>query len=356
MIKNFLLPKLAEGIELAKVSDVVAQEGDFVNKNDTLLVLESDKASMEIPAEESGLIKEILVSPGDEVVTGTLLVKIEQKGSVVHKGEELQRKQTLKESQEKESRTQNAVDSSKNEPHLINKEKIWSKDDSKLSEVKKEHQNQYDLGKDKQLVQIKDLTSIKISEIKNLSSVNTKSLNVTLSANIDYNKLKKNNADIWNESINPSPTPLILFHVYQILKDYSLINSYFEKDKIYIYNKINIGVAIDLGMGLKVVKLNLYNKNVSQIQNEILVATKKYLSNELTPLDMQGITFTVSDLFNDAVSFFTPLINYHNSAILGVCALSNNSFNVVITFDHRVTDGKYCAKFLNELKRRIEGV
>ena len=77
MIKEILLPDLGEGIEGADVSEVVVSVGDSVSKDDTLLVLESDKASMEIPAEEPGVIKEILVSPGDNVVAGALLLKME---------------------------------------------------------------------------------------------------------------------------------------------------------------------------------------------------------------------------------------------------------------------------------------
>ena len=76
MIKEILLPDLGEGIEGADVSEVVVSVGDSISKDETLLVLESDKASMEIPAEEPGVIKEILVSPGDNVVACALLMKM----------------------------------------------------------------------------------------------------------------------------------------------------------------------------------------------------------------------------------------------------------------------------------------
>ena len=77
MVKEILLPDLGEGIDGADVSEVVVSVGDTVSKDDTLLVLESDKASMEIPAEDAGVIKEILVSPGDSLETGALLMKVE---------------------------------------------------------------------------------------------------------------------------------------------------------------------------------------------------------------------------------------------------------------------------------------
>ena len=77
MIEEILLPDLGEGIEGAEVSEVSVSVGTKVHKDETVLVLESDKASMEIPTEVSGVILEILVSPGDEVTTGQLLIKIE---------------------------------------------------------------------------------------------------------------------------------------------------------------------------------------------------------------------------------------------------------------------------------------
>ena len=77
MVREVLLPDLGEGIDGADVSEVVVSVGDTVSKEDTLLVLESDKASMEIPAEDSGVIKEILVSPGDSLETGALLMRVE---------------------------------------------------------------------------------------------------------------------------------------------------------------------------------------------------------------------------------------------------------------------------------------
>ena len=77
MIKDIILPDLGEGIEGAEVSEVAVAPGDTVTAEDTILVLESDKASMEIPAEVNGTVKDISVAAGDEVKTGQLLIKIE---------------------------------------------------------------------------------------------------------------------------------------------------------------------------------------------------------------------------------------------------------------------------------------
>ena len=77
MIKDIHLPDLGEGIEGAEISEVAVAPGDTVTVEDTIFVLESDKASMEIPAEVNGTVTEIVVAAGDEVKTGQLLIKIE---------------------------------------------------------------------------------------------------------------------------------------------------------------------------------------------------------------------------------------------------------------------------------------
>ena len=83
MIEEILLPDLGEGIEGAEVSEVSVSVGSKVRKDETVLVLESDKASMEIPSEVNGVVLEIMVSPGDEVTTGQLLIKIEREDGLV---------------------------------------------------------------------------------------------------------------------------------------------------------------------------------------------------------------------------------------------------------------------------------
>ena len=77
MIKDIYIPDLGEGIEGAEISEVVVEPGDIVKEEDTILVLESDKASMEIPAEVNGKVIETPVSVGDEVKTGQILIKVE---------------------------------------------------------------------------------------------------------------------------------------------------------------------------------------------------------------------------------------------------------------------------------------
>ena len=88
MIKDIVLPDLGEGIESATISEIPLSAGEHVKKDDVLLVLESDKASMEIPSDYDGKVVEILIEEGKDVVTGEPLFKIEIQDGLKEKVEE----------------------------------------------------------------------------------------------------------------------------------------------------------------------------------------------------------------------------------------------------------------------------
>ena len=77
MIKEIKLPDLGEGIDSAEVSEIKVSKGDSIKSDDTIIVLESDKASMEIPSEVSGKVSKISVKVGDEIKTGQILIAVE---------------------------------------------------------------------------------------------------------------------------------------------------------------------------------------------------------------------------------------------------------------------------------------
>ena len=76
-VKEIILPDLGEGIDGAEVSEVSVAVGDTLSQGDTIVVLESDKASMEIPSDDDGIVKEVLVATGKEINVGDLLIKLE---------------------------------------------------------------------------------------------------------------------------------------------------------------------------------------------------------------------------------------------------------------------------------------
>ncbi len=193
-------------------------------------------------------------------------------------------------------------------------------------------------------------------EIEYLSAVYNNGLVSTLYITISGKKVVsvlKQKLSYLKESI----LPVVVFETSRLLLKYPLLNAFFDDNKIGKYSEVNIGIACDLDDGLKVVKLPATEQlSIFEIEEKIYELSNKYLDKKLSVNDLSDITFTVTDISSTGVSFFAPLINKNNSAILGIAKLNELSGNYVVSlsFDHRVTEGKYAGNFLAELKARVE--
>ena len=204
-------------------------------------------------------------------------------------------------------------------------------------------------------------TSVKLSnnkkrEIEYLSAVQETGLTSTLAINISTNGLF-GSVNKHLKYFKNSLLPLLVYETSRLLVKYPLLNGFFDNNQIYTYNEVNIGFAIDIDKGLKVVKVaNTNELSVTQVEETILELSNQYLEDKIPVESLTGISFTLTDLSGEGVSYFRPLVNMYNSAIMGISAIDEElqRFNISITFDHRITEGKYVAQFLNELKVRME--
>ncbi len=204
-------------------------------------------------------------------------------------------------------------------------------------------------------------TAIKLSnnkkrEIEYLSAVQETGLTSTLAINISTNGLF-GSVNKHLKYFKNSLLPLLVYETSRLLIKYPLLNGFFDNNQIHTYNEVNIGFAIDIDKGLKVVKVAKTNElTIAQVEETILELSNQYLEDKIPVESLTGISFTVTDLSGEGVSYFRPLVNMYNSAIMGISAIDEElqRFNTSITFDHRITEGKYVAQFLNELKSRME--
>ena len=152
---------------------------------------------------------------------------------------------------------------------------------------------------------------------------------------------------------------LILFEVAKLLTKYRTLNAAFYQDSAYIYHQVNIGFAVDMGNGLKVLVIrkadSLDFASLSVRFEDLLV---KYMTNTLKIEDLTGSTFTITDLSQEGVYSFDPVINNNQSAILGIGGEFTRSegkggFMMSCAFDHRLNGGKTVAEFLRDLSTRL---
>lgn len=153
---------------------------------------------------------------------------------------------------------------------------------------------------------------------------------------------------------------VIVYEVSRLLRKYPALNSTYRDGTMLQFLQVNLGYAMDDGRGLKVaVFQDCDTLSLQQISNRMNDLTVAYIEDKLTPAQIAHATFTISDLSGMGVSSFYPLISENQGGILGVGAeqflpdSTHGSFNLILAFDHQLSDGRTAALFLNDLKSRL---
>ena len=150
---------------------------------------------------------------------------------------------------------------------------------------------------------------------------------------------------------------VVIFESARLLVDFPDLNGYYARDKAWQYSAVAVGFAINLGRSLRVPVVHdaatLSQREIAQAVRDLSL---RYLRDELQLADLTGGTFTVTDLSSHGVEHFVPVLNQRQSAILGICAERVGRRELVMTFDHRMTDGMRAGTFLSKLRERLEAL
>ena len=402
MIKKIHLPDLGEGIESAEVSEVVVGPGDTVTAEDTILVLESDKASMEIPAEVNGTVTDVSVSSGDEVKTGQLLIKIEISDSTETVKEEPvlseEEKQFVKPPEEKtqdvtlypitkDTASTDNVFASPGVRRLarelgINLQII--KGTGPKKRITKDDLNGYiklqmaisagpipatqpviDFSQWGD-VEAKKLTKIKQTAGDRLQQAWQLIPHVTQFDAADITDLdalrkemKKTGAE---KGIKVTFLPFMMKALSIILKEMPEFNSSLShtKQNLILKNYYHLGVAVDTPSGLTVpVVRDVDKKSVFELSAELMDMSARARNKKLKPDELKGGTFTISSLGGIGGTGFSPIVNPPEVAIMGISRsawkqvydkessefLAKFIMPFSLSYDHRVIDGAAAAAF-----------
>ena len=196
----------------------------------------------------------------------------------------------------------------------------------------------------------------------------SKQISPTVSYNlkVDTTGMKQLRDEI-KDAAKVSYTDILVKIVSKVLLEFPLLNCSAEGNEIVTRNYVNMGVAVALPEGLLVPVVKYANvKSLKEISEEIKALAIKAKTNELTPDDLDGGTFTISNIGMYGVESFTPIVNQPEEAILGVNAIVDEvkvingeitikpMMNLSLTADHRVVDGAVAAVFMARLKEYIE--
>jgi 2-oxoglutarate dehydrogenase E2 component (dihydrolipoamide succinyltransferase) len=146
----------------------------------------------------------------------------------------------------------------------------------------------------------------------------------------------------------------------RLLRKYPALNAFFRGGKTHFYEEVNVGFALDAGLGLKVPVIRAADtKTAAQIEVEIKDFVFAYLEKNLPVSAMAGGTFTITDLSGEGAFGFLPLINQWQGAILGLGAeflpagASAGFYQLLLGFDHQIAEGRVASAFLQDLRHRL---
>jgi len=178
-----------------------------------------------------------------------------------------------------------------------------------------------------------------------------------------YRKLLKDKGEAMGLS-KVTINDMVLYAVSRVLPNYPEINANLVDNKFRKFAHANIGMAVDTDRGLLVpVIFGADTLSLADISKKTKALAGSAREGSLAPDDMNGGSFTVSNLGSMGIESFTPVINPPQTAILGVCCTTNRmkadgsvypAMGLSLTFDHRAVDGAPAAKFLKELCTALE--
>lgn len=420
MVININVPNIGEN-EL-EVTEIFIKNGDNIDINQPLLIIEGDKSSTEIPSPYAGIITKIHVQVGDKVQTGTLIISLD----IIKTHDLDQSIQTKQNTKNEPNINNNIIDnnadiqkyhitsiSNNNIPthatpfirHMARKfdinlshiqgsgrkgrilkediQKYLSNTSTKTMDYNPINKNISSLHPDTNFSKFGHTETIQLNKIQKISASNLQKNwsiipHVTQFDMVDITSLeifrKQQNFEIKKNKLNYKITMLVFVikAVSKALQELPQFNSSLSQDghTLILKKYINIGIAVDTKRGLLVPVLqNTDKKNITTLSKELLeISQKARVGKHLTPLDIQGGTFTISNLGGIGGTLFTPIINAPEVAILGISQaimkpvwtgkkfIPRLMLPLSLSYDHRVINGADGAKFINRINKIISDI
>ena len=399
-----------------EIIEILVKNGQEINKGDSIITLESDKSSVEVPSDHSGKILNIIVKVGDKVSEGDLILKIElfKKEDIKIDNKEINNSKEIHEPIERPLEKKEIVTNIQNvnktdklvlasprvrkfarelgaDINIISgSEKFGrvSEDDVKSfvklginqkqnlknneENLKKQIKIEYDHSEFGE-IDVKDIPRIKKLAAPHLVNSYNTIPHVTHHDEIDITEMEEFRNSLTDhytgEKLKITPLAFIMKALVAALKEFPSFNSSIEdmsSGKITFKKYFHIGIAVDTPNGLMVPKIRQVDKkNIQHLSTELRDVAQKCRDLKIDKKEFYGGSMTISSLGGIGGSFFTPIINYPEVAILGVSKsnkkqiLFGDRFTtrtilpISLSYDHRIIDGAEAARFCNEIRDKL---
>ena len=419
-IDYITMPRLSDTMEEGTISSWLKNVGDKVSEGEILAEIETDKATMEFESFYDGILSHIAVQAGETVNVDELIAIISEGEIDVNKALENYSKEPIEPSTETKSDVEtNEEDTSSVEVDVIPEvsisdkrifasplaKKIANEKNIDLSQITGSGENGRIVKEDLENIDVSEKappvavsepapvsqTDVNIGPVKpvfndgeEFTEIENSSMRKAIAKNLSKSKFSAphyylsvefnmDNAIAFREQYNSMPNTKISFNDIIIkacaiaLKAHPQVNSQWYDDKIRLNNIINIGVAVGIEDGLVVpVIKNADLESLHNINSTVRDYAVRAKSKKLRPDEIEGSTFTISNLGMFGIKEFTSIINQPNSAILSVGTIVKkpivvnekivvgNTMKLTLACDHRSVDGVTGSLFLQTLKGYIE--
>lgn len=362
MVTNVVMPRLSLTMKEGTVGKWYKKEGDMVEKGEPIVEVISEKATYDLEASTSGVLRKILVDQGVDAPVNAVLAII------TAPDEKLLETETVEEAPQAAVETEKKALASPAAKRLAREYGI----DISLVEgsgpegrVVEEDVRRFVDKSGEAVPKVKEiipLSGFKKTSAERVSTSFKTAPHSTIMMEVDVSKAAE-----LHEKLEVSYTAIIVRAVAETLLEHPLLNSTLEGNQIKIFEDINVGVAATTEYGLVVpVISNADKKSLKGIDAVIKELTEKARQGKLVKKELTNGTFTITNLGMYDVESFTPIINPPEAAILGVGKIKEKPVVIggkievkpmmvlSLSYDHRIVDGAPAASFLRMVKREIE--
>ena len=394
------IPSLGDA-ENTEVIEICVNPGDSVGSEDSIVVLESEKAAMDVPASKNGVVKKVLVKIGDEVKEGDDFLEIEITEEEIKADDS--DKEDENDIQEDDNVGTEEIIEKKEVEEIIEEPKFESSasgiyagpavrklarefgiDLNKViatgprNRILKEDLHKFVKSKlEGSSGGIPKMPSIDFSEFGNVEEIDLTKFQKTSALNLQQSWITIPHVTQHDETsidelltlrkflmekfkVKVSPLAFFAKGISKLLEEFPLFNASIDMNTMKIIKKdfINLGIAVDTPQGLIVPNIKSANKiSIREISDEIARLANLSKSRKIKVADLKGSTFTISSLGSFGGKFFTPIINPPEVAILGISKsydsvllkdnkpISITNLPISLSYDHRIINGVQGVEF-----------
>lgn len=372
MATDIIMPQLGESIAEGTVVKWLIPVGGMIQKDESLLEVETEKVTLEVPSPATGLLNEIIVHEGETVPVGTLLARIDSAppsevinrvgGVVLCPMEPAPTGEQHHSPAVRQMAREHGIDLSSVQGTGVGG-RVTKKDVLDFIAQSGAQAKVVATGGEPSMgEELLTFTQMRKTIADRMVKSKQTSAHVTTFFEADFSAIAE-----FRKDQNLTYLPFVLRAATKAIRDVPIVNSSWGEQGILVKKDIHIGIATALEEGLLVpVVRHVDRKGLKQLANEIADLAERARSKKLRPEEVQGGTFTITNHGGFGSLFSTPIIYQPQIAILGIGAIQDRAVVIddaiairpmgylSLSFDHRVIDGATADQFMAKVRHYLE--